>query len=87
MIILFQYIFRQIAQYLATGTYDQPAEAARYEMIRAYYALLAERGVAMVNIGSSPTVRCERLTLLQLRGERLRSSPIKHQHEIRAKEQ
>ena len=38
------WIFRQIAQYLATGTYDQPAEADRYEMIRAYYALLAERG-------------------------------------------
>ncbi len=38
------WIFRQIAQYLATGAYDQPSEADRYEMIRRYYALLAERG-------------------------------------------
>jgi nifR3 family TIM-barrel protein len=38
------WIFRQIAQYLATGAYDQPAESDRYEMIRTYYALLAERG-------------------------------------------
>ncbi len=38
------WIFRQIAQYLATGSYDRPAESDRYEMIRGYYALLAERG-------------------------------------------
>jgi tRNA-dihydrouridine synthase B len=38
------WIFRQIAQYLQTGACDQPAEGDRYEMIRGYYALLAERG-------------------------------------------
>ncbi len=38
------WIFRQIAQYLATGAYDRPSENDRYEMIRSYYALLAERG-------------------------------------------
>jgi len=38
------WIFRQIAQYLATGKYDQPTENDRYGMIRGYYALLAERG-------------------------------------------
>ena len=38
------WIFRQIAQCLATGAYDQPAESDRYEMIRGYYALLAARG-------------------------------------------
>lgn len=37
------WIFRQIAQYLERGTYDHPAEADRYEMIRTYYAMLAGR--------------------------------------------
>ena len=37
------WIFRQIAQYLATGAYGQPSENDRYEMIRGYYALLIER--------------------------------------------
>jgi nifR3 family TIM-barrel protein len=37
------WIFRQIAQYTATGSYDQPTGHDRYSMIRAYYlALLAE---------------------------------------------
>ena len=38
------WIFRQIAQYMERGAYDQPTESDRYEMIRRYYALLAERG-------------------------------------------
>jgi tRNA-dihydrouridine synthase B len=37
------WIFRQIAQYLATGTYDQPSHAERYRMMRTYYAMLIER--------------------------------------------
>lgn len=37
------WIFRQIAQYLATGSYDQPGNADRYEMMRTYYAMLVER--------------------------------------------
>ena len=37
------WIFRQIAQYLATGTYDQPSHHDRYQMMRTYYAMLIER--------------------------------------------
>ena len=37
------WIFRQIAQYLSTGHYDQPAQQDRYEMMRTYYAMLIER--------------------------------------------
>jgi tRNA-dihydrouridine synthase B len=37
------WIFRQIAQYLATGAYDHPSEQDRYETIRDYYALLLQR--------------------------------------------
>jgi tRNA-dihydrouridine synthase B len=38
------WIFRQIAQYLETGTYDQPTQRDRYEIMRRYYAMLIERG-------------------------------------------
>jgi nifR3 family TIM-barrel protein len=38
------WIFRQIAQYAATGSYDQPSEYDRYRMMRSYYAMLIERG-------------------------------------------
>ncbi|HWA96743.1 MAG TPA: tRNA dihydrouridine synthase DusB [Terracidiphilus sp.] len=39
------WIFRQIAQYTATGSYDQPTNEDRYHMIRAYFAmLLADAG-------------------------------------------
>jgi tRNA-dihydrouridine synthase B len=38
------WIFRQIAQYAASGAYSQPGEKDRYEMIRGYYAMLIERG-------------------------------------------
>ena len=34
------WIFRQIAQYTATGRYDQPAEMDRYRMIRTYFEML-----------------------------------------------
>lgn len=37
------WIFRQIAQYLQTGTYDQPTHRDRYQMMRTYYAMLIER--------------------------------------------
>lgn len=36
------WIFRQIAQFAETGTYDCPREADRYEMIRAYFHMLLE---------------------------------------------
>jgi tRNA-dihydrouridine synthase B len=37
------WIFRQIAQYLATGAYDHPTERQRYEIMRTYYGMLCER--------------------------------------------
>ena len=40
------WIFRQIEQYLATGTYEQPAERDRYEMMRTYYSMLLTRAEA-----------------------------------------
>jgi tRNA-dihydrouridine synthase B len=39
------WIFRQIEQYLAAGTYDQPSHQDRYQMMRTYYAMLIERDV------------------------------------------
>jgi len=36
------WIFRQIEQYCLDKTYDQPAEADRYEMIRTYFQMLIE---------------------------------------------
>src|SRR5581483_941841 len=37
------WIFRQIQQYLETGTYDQPTERQRYDIMRTYYSMLCER--------------------------------------------
>jgi len=37
------WIFRQIQQYLATGTYDQPTDRDRYDMMRSYYTMLIQR--------------------------------------------
>jgi tRNA-dihydrouridine synthase B len=37
------WIFRQIQQYLATGTYDEATQNDRYEMMRRYYAMLMDR--------------------------------------------
>ena len=34
------WIFRQIAQYTATGSYEQPTEMDRYRMIRTYFGML-----------------------------------------------
>ena len=34
------WIFRQIAQYTATGGYEEPTESDRYEMIRTYFRML-----------------------------------------------
>ncbi len=36
------WIFRQIAQYTATGRYDSPTEADRYRMIREYFGKMVE---------------------------------------------
>src|SRR5512140_1848591 len=36
------WIFRQIADYIATGSYETPSEAARYEIMRRYYSMLLD---------------------------------------------
>jgi tRNA-dihydrouridine synthase len=36
------WIFRQIAQYTATGRYDRPTEFDRYRMIRSYFQMLLD---------------------------------------------
>jgi nifR3 family TIM-barrel protein len=36
------WIFRQMDQYFRTGSYQEPTEADRYELIRTYYGMLAE---------------------------------------------
>jgi nifR3 family TIM-barrel protein len=38
------WIFRQIEQYLATGTYVQATQNDRYDMMRTYYEMLLQRG-------------------------------------------
>jgi nifR3 family TIM-barrel protein len=38
------WIFRQIAQHVATGRYDEPSERERYELMRHYYTLLKDNG-------------------------------------------
>ena len=40
------WIFRQIAQYTATGRYDKPTVEDRYRMIRAYFQMLLEEAEA-----------------------------------------
>ncbi len=37
------WIFRQIAEYLETGTYEHPTNMDRYHTMRSYYAMLIER--------------------------------------------
>jgi tRNA-dihydrouridine synthase B len=37
------WIFRQIQQYLATGSYEYPTERQRYDIMRTYYGMLCER--------------------------------------------
>jgi tRNA-dihydrouridine synthase B len=39
------WIFRQIAQYTATGNYEAPDEADRYDMIRTYFQMLVEEEI------------------------------------------
>jgi len=36
------WVFRQIAEYAATGNYEEPAEDDRYQMIRTYFQMLIE---------------------------------------------
>jgi tRNA-dihydrouridine synthase B len=36
------WIFRQMSDYIATGSYETPSETARYEIMRRYYSMLHE---------------------------------------------
>jgi nifR3 family TIM-barrel protein len=38
------WIFRQISEYLGTGSYFQPTERDRYDIMRTYYVMLEEHG-------------------------------------------
>lgn len=38
------WIFRQIAQYLATGGYEHPSDQDRHQMMRTYFSMLIEQG-------------------------------------------
>ena len=38
------WIFRQIRQFIETGTYEQPRQLDRYHLMRRYYSLLVEHG-------------------------------------------
>ncbi len=59
------WIFRQIAQYTATGRYDRPTDIDRYRMIRTYFEMLVreatadERGAGSV-LGACPNKSVER---------------------------
>ena len=59
------WIFRQIAQYTATGQYTHPTDGDRYRMIRTYFEMLVaevtaeERGAGSV-LGASPNKSHER---------------------------
>ena len=37
------WIFRQVRQYIDSGTYDHPTERQRYEIMRTYYSMLTDR--------------------------------------------
>ncbi len=37
------WIFRQIQQYLASGSYEQPTERQRYDLMRTYFRMLCDR--------------------------------------------
>jgi len=38
------WIFRQIASFVATGRYETPTDAERFQIMRTYYSMLIERG-------------------------------------------
>jgi nifR3 family TIM-barrel protein len=47
------WIFRQIAQYTATGSYEQPTVEDRYRMIRAYFQMLLDEAEATKDLPRS----------------------------------
>ena len=47
------WIFRQIAQYTATGSYERPTDEDRYRMIRAYFQMLLDEAEATKDLPRS----------------------------------
>lgn len=54
------WIFRQIAQYTATGRYDQPTELDRYRLIRTYFHMLLGDDVSLAAPDGSPDPKSHR---------------------------
>jgi nifR3 family TIM-barrel protein len=52
------WIFRQMAQYTATGSYDRPTEMDRYHMIRTYFLMLLEEGQLEANAATPIAREC-----------------------------
>ena len=68
------WIFRQIAQYTATGRYDRPSDQDRYRMIRAYFNMLLHELEEHPPVIGIPGVE---LTDEQLRARRNRESALR----------
>ena len=68
------WIFRQIAQYTATGRYDRPTDEDRYRMIKAYFGMLLHELEEHPNILGTPGVE---LTEAQIKLQRTRESALR----------
>ncbi len=68
------WIFRQIAQYTATGRYDTPSDEDRYRMIRAYFGMLLHELEDHPIVVGSPGFE---LTDEQVRAQRTRESALR----------
>ncbi len=65
------WIFRQIAQYTATGEYDKPSDEDRYRMIKAYFGMLLQEFEEHPEVHGIPGVE---LTPEQIKLQRTRES-------------
>ncbi len=65
------WIFRQIAQYTATGVYDKPTDRDRYRLIRTYFGMLLTEHEEHPEIAGTPGVE---LSPEQVRMQRTRES-------------
>jgi nifR3 family TIM-barrel protein len=68
------WIFRQIAQYTATGRYDKPTDEDRYRMIRAYFGMLLDE---LAEHPVVPRFTGIELTELEQRKVRTRESAVR----------
>ena len=72
------WIFRQIAQYTATGRYDVPSDLDRYGMIRAYFEMLLHELDEHPIITSTPGPNgIQELTEAEIRLQRTRESALR----------